>query len=322
MLLFAVACAAARTPTATAVTSPAGSHKYRGGGAAAKAGTASTPPSRPPRPNPLATVAGHGDYVKCLAYAQQGGVLVSGGLDKRILLWDLQRMSAPLMTLRSGAAAGGVGRGAGSVSDADWGSSGRLGAGAGAGGGGGGRITNNAMMMDADYSQAAGSSCGSGSGNGSGSGSGNGIGAATAVAYDEERSTWARLRDPSRVVLRPGHAATGPNEVLELCRQNKGSVHCVDAAADASLVASGGTDRMIRLLDPRAGGGHAAKICKLDGHGDNVRCVKIDEGGTRVVSEEGRGVGCLQGAFLFMLDWRGWLLRAPFLSIHLSAIIV
>lgn len=95
---------------------------------------------------------------------------------------------------------------------------------------------------------------------------------------------WSLIRDPSRVVLRPGVAAAGPNEVLELCRQKKGSVYCVDASVDASLVASGGTDRMIRLLDPRAGAGHAAKVCKLDGHRDNVRCVRIDEGGTRVVS--------------------------------------
>eukprot|EP00903_Cladosiphon_okamuranus_P010963 g10354.t1 len=259
------ACTNTTTNTNKTTTSAAGSHEYR---------------ARPPRPNPLATVAGHGDYVKCLAYAQQGGVLVSGGLDKRILLWDLQRMSAPLMTLRSGAAAGGAGgRGSGCVSDADWGSIGGVGA-----GGGAGRITNNAMMMDADYSQAA------GSGSGSGSDSRSGPGAATAAAYDEEGSAWDRVRDPSRVVLRPGHAATGPNEVLELCRQNKGSVHCVDAAEDASLVASGGTDCMIRLLDPRAGGGgHAAKICKLDGHRDNVRCVKIDEGGTRVVSGSSDG---------------------------------
>ena len=216
-----------------------------------------TSPPRPPRPNPLATVAGHGDYVKCLAYAQQGGVLVSGGLDKRILLWDLQRMSAPLTALLR--AGGGSDEGG-----SDW--AGR-GVGAGGGAGGGRRVSNNAMMMDADYLGAAGAGAGAGS-----------------AGEEEAEAAWANLRDPSRVVLRPGHAAAGPNEVLELCRQNKGSVHCVDAAADASLVASGGTDRMIRLLDPRAGGGPAAKICKLDGHGDNVRCVKIDEGGTRVVS--------------------------------------
>ncbi|CAM9717737.1 unnamed protein product, partial [Discosporangium mesarthrocarpum] len=32
-----------------------------------------------------------------------------------------------------------------------------------------------------------------------------------------------------------------------------------------------------------------AKICKLDGHGDNVRCVRIDEGGSRVVSGSSDG---------------------------------
>lgn len=232
--------------------------------AAARAGTSSRrtpppspppPPPRPPRPNALATVAGHGDYVKCLTYAEQGGVLVSGGLDKRILLWDLQRMSAPLMVLRggSGAAEGG--------SDGGW-------------GGGGGSASNNAIMESAGYSPAAGRQQGGGQQQGAGA----------SWLSDEGEGGWPHLRDPLRVALRAGRAAAGPNEVLELCRQNKGSVHCVAAAADASLVASGGTDRMIRLLDPRAGGGQAAKICKLDGHGDNVRCVKIDEGGTRVVS--------------------------------------
>lgn len=96
-------------------------------------------------------------------------------------------------------------------------------------------------------------------------------------------SVWDNVRNPSRVVLRPGEAAAGPGEVFELCCQNKGSVYCIDSSVDASLVASGGTDCMIRLLDPRAGSGRAAKICKLDGHKDNVRCVRIDEGGTRVV---------------------------------------
>lgn len=193
-------------------------------------------------------------------------MLVSGGLDKRILLWDLQRMSAPLMVLRAGGGGG----------EAD---EGGTGAGAGAGASWGGRRTSSSAKLAvdaaADSSQAGGED-------------GKGRAGAAAVSpwwddADGEVGAWAHLRNPSRVVLRPGQAATGPNEVLELCRQNKGSVHCIDAAADASLVASGGTDRMIRLLDPRAGGGAAAKICKLDGHGDNVRCVKIDEGGTRVV---------------------------------------
>ena len=174
-----------------------------------------------PRPEPLATVAGHGDYVKCLTYAPEGGVLVSGGLDKRILLWDLQRMAAPLMVLRTGD---------GEVESASPLTRGLA----------GGRPW-----------------CG--------------------------EDAWFYVRDPTRVVLRPGPVPAGPNEVFELCRQNKGSVYCVDASANAALVASGGTDRMIRLLDPRAGSGHAARVCKLDGHQDNVRCVRIDGSGIRVV---------------------------------------
>ncbi|CAM9252919.1 unnamed protein product, partial [Ectocarpus sp. 13 AM-2016] len=219
------------------------------------------PPPPPPRPSALATVAGHGDYVKCLTYAEQHGVLVSGGLDKRILLWDLQRMSAPLMVLR-----GGSGAADGGGSDGGWGA-------------GAGSASNNAMMNSAGYSPAAGRQLGGGQRQGAGA----------PWLSDEGEGGWTHLRDPLRVALRAGQAAAGPNEVLELCRQNKGSVHCVAAAADASLVASGGTDRMIRLLDPRAGGGQAAKVCKLDGHGDNVRCVKIDEGGTRVVSGSSDG---------------------------------
>lgn len=192
------------------------------------ASTAQSPDPPPVRLNPLATVAGHSDYVKCLAYAPEGCVFVSGGLDQRILIWDLQRMATPLMVLRTGdrevegesAMTGGL-------------SSGRPWVGEGA---------------------------------------------------------WFHIRDPARVVLRPGVASAGPNDVFELCRQKKGSVYCVDAWTDATLVASGGTDRMIRLLDPRAGSGPAARVCKLDGHRENVRCVRIDEGGTRVVSSSTTGL--------------------------------
>lgn len=194
--------------------------------------------------------------MKCLTYADQGGILVSGGLDKRILLWDLQRMSAPLMVLRADSSSDSSGWARG--------------------------VSNNALMMTDGYSPAAVKR------ENHKADAGVGVDSSGAPWWGVDdaggEAAWPVLRDPSRVVLRPGQAATGPNEILELCRQNKGSVHCVAAAADASLVASGGTDRMIRLLDPRAGGGQAAKICKLDGHGDNVRCVKIDEGGTRVVS--------------------------------------
>lgn len=154
--------------------------------------------------------------MKCLTYAPKAGFLVSGGLDKRIVLWDLQRMTTPLMAVRTGEAEDG----------------------------------ETLRPPEGRRGQSA----------------------------------WRHLRDPSRVVLRPGIAAAGPSEVMELCHQNKGSVYCVDASVEGALVASGGTDRMIRLLDPRQGPGRAAKVCKLDGHRDNVRCVRIDEGGTRVVS--------------------------------------
>lgn len=115
---------------------------------------------------------------------------------------------------------------------------------------------------------------------------GRGGGDGSVGLWEVEGAAWRHLRDPSRVVLRAGIPAAGPNEVLELCRQSKGSIYCVDTSMDGTLVASGGTDRMIRLLDPRGGSGRAAKVCKLDGHKDNVRCVRIDEGGTRVVSEQ------------------------------------
>lgn len=161
-------------------------------------------------------------------------MLVSGGLDKRILLWDLERMAAPLMVLH--------------VEPEDG--------------------TTSLPGVPRDTLGGSGGSAGS-----------DGL-----LPVYGEGAAWKVLRDPSRVFLRPGVAAAGPNEVLELCRQNKGSAYCVDTSVDGSLVASGGTDRMIRLLDPRAGGGRAAKVCKLDGHRDNVRCVRIDEGGTRVVS--------------------------------------
>lgn len=231
--------------------SAAGLGNDEGGGVSDTLGKNATPvgvavkPAPPLRPGPLATVAGHGDYVKCLTYAPEGGVLVSGGLDKRILLWDLQRMATPLMALR----------------------------------------TREEDVMGVD-SPARGAN----------------HGVRPTASWGGE-GPWFHLRDPSRVVLRPGVAAAGPNEVFELCRQNKGSVYCVDASADAALVASGGTDRMIRLLDPRAGSGHAAKVCKLDGHKDNVRCVRIDEGGLRVVRETGGGGErcCTLGVFVVRL---------------------
>ncbi|CAM9958706.1 unnamed protein product, partial [Phaeothamnion confervicola] len=93
------------------------------------------------------------------------------------------------------------------------------------------------------------------------------------------------------------------------------STYCIDVDAAGTLVVSGGTDRMLRLFDPRCDG-RGTKICKLDGHADVVRlvnfgrsavlfslspfrcssmllfcvrklmhrCVRLDENGTRVVS--------------------------------------
>lgn len=89
-------------------------------------------------------------------------MLVSGGLDKRILLWDLQRMTAPLMTLRIDQEDDGGGARAMDVVE-------------GVGGGGGG-------------------------------------GRGEREGY-EENAAWLHLRDPSKVVMRPGVAAAGPNEV-------------------------------------------------------------------------------------------------------------
>ncbi|CAM9121069.1 unnamed protein product, partial [Choristocarpus tenellus] len=185
-----------------------------------------SPPHPPAQFAPLLTVSGHGDYVKCLAYSPHRSLLVSGGLDKRMLVWDLQRMTAPLMSLLP------TGRG-----------------------------DEKGVMGKGQWKGLEG----------------------------EHGDTWQLLRDPRRVLLGPGIAATGHGEVFELFRQNKGSVYCVDIDTQGTLVASGGTDRMIRLLDPRGEANGGGKICKLDGHGDNVRCVRIDEGGTRVVSGSSDG---------------------------------
>jgi WD repeat-containing protein 48 len=35
----------------------------------------------------------HNDYVKCLAYAKDKEVLISGGFDKNIFIWDLTTLS-------------------------------------------------------------------------------------------------------------------------------------------------------------------------------------------------------------------------------------
>ncbi|CAM9717668.1 unnamed protein product, partial [Discosporangium mesarthrocarpum] len=60
------------------------------------------PQPAPARPSPLMTGAGHADYVKCLAYAPGRDLLVSGGLDKRILSWDIRRITTPVAVLVDG----------------------------------------------------------------------------------------------------------------------------------------------------------------------------------------------------------------------------
>jgi WD repeat-containing protein 48 len=42
------------------------------------------------------TIGWHTDYVKCLAYASGARWVASGGLDKRINIWDLEKKQAQL----------------------------------------------------------------------------------------------------------------------------------------------------------------------------------------------------------------------------------
>jgi WD40 repeat protein len=47
------------------------------------------------------TIGYHTDYAKCLAYASKPGWVASGGLDRRIILWDIEKSEATL-TMDSG----------------------------------------------------------------------------------------------------------------------------------------------------------------------------------------------------------------------------
>lgn len=40
------------------------------------------------------TIGWHNDYVKCLASANQAGWVASGGFDKRVNIWDLEKCQA------------------------------------------------------------------------------------------------------------------------------------------------------------------------------------------------------------------------------------
>ncbi len=70
----------------------------------------------------------------------------------------------------------------------------------------------------------------------------------------------------------------------------------------ATLVAAGTPEKVVRIWDPRAGGGDAAgvhSVSKLVGHTDNIRALCL--------SEDGRYVRVLRG--VQGLGWT-WLIRA------------
>ena len=47
------------------------------------------------------TIGYHTDYAKCLAYASEPGWVASGGLDRRIAIWDIEH-SAATVTIDAG----------------------------------------------------------------------------------------------------------------------------------------------------------------------------------------------------------------------------
>lgn len=63
------------------------------------------------------------------------------------------------------------------------------------------------------------------------------------------------------------------------------SIYCVDTDPQANLVVAGGTEKLIRLWDPRT----QEKLMKLRGHKDNVRAVKLSRDGTQCVSASSDG---------------------------------
>lgn len=168
----------------------------------------------------LGTYARHDDYVKAIAVAPSAGKVVSVGLDRRILLWDLHSMVAPLV-----------------VGDSSTPSSQQ-------------RTHSNDDPTQAD-------------------------------------NLWKRLRIPSLVRLSSALALSATATVTPLSHSKGGSVYAVDVDEAANVIASGGPDTMIRLFDPRAG--PKFQVCRLDGHTDNVRSIRLDTNGTRIVSGSSDG---------------------------------
>lgn len=51
-----------------------------------------------------------------------------------------------------------------------------------------------------------------------------------------------------------------------------------------TVVLSGSTDKIVRLWDPRQNQNAIAKNIKFLGHSDMIRCIVVNEEGTRVTS--------------------------------------
>jgi len=63
------------------------------------------------------------------------------------------------------------------------------------------------------------------------------------------------------------------------------SIYSIDANPSGTIVAAGGTEKQIRLWDPRT----QEKLMKLKGHKDNVKSVKLSQDGTYCVSASSDG---------------------------------
>ena len=63
------------------------------------------------------------------------------------------------------------------------------------------------------------------------------------------------------------------------------SIYSIDTNPNGTIVAAGGTEKQIRIWDPRS----QEKIMKLKGHKDNVRSLKVNAEGTLCVSASSDG---------------------------------
>lgn len=49
---------------------------------------------------PIETLEGHNDYVSCLSYIKSLNILCSAGLDKKVVLWDLEYQNKAIRELK------------------------------------------------------------------------------------------------------------------------------------------------------------------------------------------------------------------------------